>query len=258
MKKRTLALVALTAAMTLGMSLTSFAAEEPTWIVPKGLSAGECDSMYGTTQWWQAEAVADCRAWAEANKGDIVDIQDEMARYTAIVNKVCGFLTYDINYKNPHIAYTIRDGKGVCGDYTALTLALCEKCNIKAVLSTGALNGVEHDMLKVTINGVEYYSDPTNYDTGAVGVLGMTPGYVEFSCGGGLTLANGSTGADTSSNCLTVLSMEASKSGMVPIINKNGTYYITKSDGDLFDKYADVGDVSGMYSILDKYNIPHY
>ena len=84
MKKRTLALVALTAAMTLGMSLTSFAAEEPTWIVPKGLSAGEYDSMYGTTQWWQAEAVADCRAWAEANKGDIVDIQDEMARYTAI------------------------------------------------------------------------------------------------------------------------------------------------------------------------------
>ena len=51
MKKRTLALVALTAAMTLGMSLTSFAAEEPTWIVPKGLSAGEYDSMYGTTQW---------------------------------------------------------------------------------------------------------------------------------------------------------------------------------------------------------------
>lgn len=34
-------------------------------------------------------------------------------------------------------------------------------------------------------------------------------------------------------------------------------YYITKADGELFDKYAEAGDVSGMYSILDKYNIPH-
>ncbi len=41
------------------------------------------------------------------------------------------------------------------------------------------------------------------------------------------------------------------------IVNKNGTYYITKADGELFDKYAEAGDVSGMYSILDKYNIPH-
>ena len=37
------------------------------------------------------------------------------------------------------------------------------------------------------------------------------------------------------------------------VVNKNGTYYITKADGELFDKYAEAGDVSGMYSILDKY-----
>ena len=61
-------------------------------------------------------------------------------------------------------------------------------------MSGGVLNGVEHDMLKVTINGVEYYSDPTNYDSGVVGVLGMTPGYREDSCGGGLVTANYSTG----------------------------------------------------------------
>lgn len=229
MKKRTLALAALTAAMTLGMSLTSFAAEEPTWLVPKGLSAGEYDSMYGTDTWWRAEAVADCRAWAEANKGDIVGIQDEMARYTAIVNKVCGFLTYDINYKNPHIAYTIRDGKGVCGDYTALTLALCEKCNIKAELSTGALNGVEHDMLKVTINGAQYYSDPTNYDSGVVGVLGMTPGYVEFSCGGGLVLANGSTGTNT--NFKEIEASINTPAGYVKTADRSGNVvYMKESD----------------------------
>lgn len=253
MKKRTLALAALTAAMTLGMSLTSFAAEEPTWIVPKGLSAGEYDSMYGTDTWWRAEAVADCRAWAEANKGDIVGIKDEMARYTAIVNKVCGFLTYDISYKDPHIAYTIRDGKGVCGDYTALTLALCEKCNIKAELSTGALNGVEHDMLKVTINGAEYYSDPTNYDSGAVGVLGMTPGYVEFSCGGGLVSANGSTGSATSVNSDSVVTMDAANKGKAVI----GGTYVSKTDAALFDSYIESGNYDAARAILDKYNIQH-
>lgn len=253
MKKRTLALTALTAAMTLGMSLTSFAAEEPTWLVPKGLSAGEYDSMYGTTQWWQAEAVADCRAWAEANKGDTVGIQDEMARYTAIVNKVCGFLTYDINYKDPHIAYTIRDKKGVCSDYTALTLALCEKCNIKAELSTGALNGVEHNMLKVAINGAQYYSDPTNYDSGVVGVLGMTPGYVEFSCGGGLVLANGSTGSATSVNSDSVVTMDAANKGKAVI----GGTYVSKTDAALFDSYIESGNYDAARAILDKYNIQH-
>ena len=253
MKKRTLALAALTAAMTLGMSLTSFAAEEPTWIVPKDTPHNVLSQTYGTDMWWQAEAVADCRAWAEANKGDIVGIQDEMARYTAIVNKVCGFLTYDINYKDPHIAYTIRDKKGVCSDYTALTLALCEKCNIKAELSTGALNGVEHNMLKVTINGEQYYSDPTNYDSGVVGVLGKTPGYVEFSCGGGLVSANYCTGPSTSMSDIAVWSMDAAKTApanTTPVKNKSGNYvYIPNSEladaengkisfVDLFTKYG--------------------
>lgn len=254
MKKRTLALAALTAAMTLGMSLTSFAAEEPNWIVPKDTPHNVLSQTYGTDMWWQAEAVAQCRAWAEANKGDIVGIQDEMARYTAIVNKVCGFLSYDINYKNPHIAYTLRDGKGVCGDYTALTLALCEKCNIKAELSTGALNGVEHDMLKVTINGAQYYSDPTNYDSGAVGILGMTPGYTEQASGGDLVLANGSTGADTSVKSDSVVTMDAANSGMAVI----GGTCVSKTDAALFDSYIESGNYDAARAILDKYNIPHY
>ena len=258
MKKRTLALAALTAAMTFGMSLTSFAAEEPTWLVPKDTPHNVLSQTYGTDMWWQAEAVADCRAWAEANKGDIIGIQDEMARYTAIVNKVCGFLTYDINYKNPHIAYTIRDKKGVCSDYTALTLALCEKCNIKAEMSMGVLNGVEHNMVKVTINGVQHYSDPTNYDSGVVGVLGMTPGYTEQASGGGLVLANGSTGSATSANSDFVVSMEASKTGMSPVGSMGKTYYITQEDKNKCDELVAAGNIQGMYAILDKYNIPHY
>lgn len=257
MKKRTLALAALTAAMTLGMSLTSFAAEEPTWIVPKDTPHNVLSQTYGTDMWWQAEAVADCRAWAEANNGDIVGIQDEMARYTAIVNKVCGFLTYDINYKNPHIAYTIRDKKGVCSDYTALTLALCEKCNIKAEMSMGVLNGAEHNMVKVTLNGAQYYSDPTNYDSGVVGVLGMTPGYTEQASGGGLVLANGSTGADTSVTSNSVTNMDAASKGKRVLGTAQGVVYITEEDGALFDKYVSEGNSAGVYAIFDKYGIKH-
>ena len=255
MKKRTLALAALTAAMTLGMSLTSFAAEEPTWIVPKGLHASEYLQQYGTDMWWQAEAVADCRAWAEANKGDIVGIQDEMTRYTAIVNKVCGFLTYDINYKNPHIAYTIRDGKGVCSDYTALTLALCEKCNIKAEMSMGVLNGVEHNMLKVTINGVEYHSDPTNYDSGVVGVLGMTPGYTEQASGGGLVSANGSTGADT--NFKEIESLINTPAGYVKTADRSGNVvYMKESDVKQAEELF-LGSSLWLCTVCN-YSVPHY
>ena len=81
----------------------------------------------------------------------------------------------------------------------------------------------------------------------------MTPGYVEFSCGGGLVSANGSTGAATSVNSDSVISMEASKFGMRVISNT----YVTKVDADLFDKYVESGDYDSARAILDKYNIQH-
>ena len=117
----------------------------------------------------------------------------------------------------------------------------------------GVLNGVEHNMVKVTINGVQYYSDPTNYDSGVVGVLGMTPGYTEQASGGGLVLANGSTGASTSMSDIAVWSMDAAKTApanTTPVKNKSGNYvYIPNSEladaengkinfVDLFTKYG--------------------
>lgn len=259
MKKRTLVAAALTAAMTLGMSLTSFAAEEPTWIVPKNLSVRELNTTYGTTSWWAAEALMQARTWAENNKSDVVGIQDEKARYEAIVKKVCNFLTYDINYVQPHIAYTIRDGKGVCADYTALTFALCEKCGISAQVSLGAANEVEHDALWVTLNGKRYFSDPTNYDTGAVGIImESTPAYYrEMGVADGLLSVITSTGADVGENSDTVKNMEASKQGMSRVGVGGKDYYITIEDGDKLDSYAFENNIQGMYSILDKYNIPH-
>ena len=81
----------------------------------------------------------------------------------------------------------------------------------------------------------------------------MTPGYVEFSCEGGLVLANGSTGASTSMSDIAVWSMEASKTApanTTPVKNKSGEYvYIPNSEladaengkisfVDLFTKYG--------------------
>ena len=102
-------------------------------------------------------------------------------------------------------------------------------------------------MLKVTINGVEYYSDPTNYDSGVVGVLGMTPGYREDSCGGGLVTANYSTGADTSANSYTVLCMEANKVGMVPIVNKNGTTMVEEKPNFSFTNWTNYYEYQNIF-----------
>lgn len=259
MKKRTLALAALTAAMTLGMSLTSFAAEEPNWIIPKATSERELNQKYGTTQWWAAEALEQARAWAEANKGDIVGIQDQKAQYEAIVKKVCDFLTYDINYTGPHIAYTIKDGKGVCADYVALTAALCEKVGISYQIVEGSLYGTGHELLIVTVDGQSYYSDPTGYDSGATGILSSTPtaGFTEASTFSGLKHAVGYTGMETDSNGSGIQTIEAAKSGMVPVTNVHGTYYITKEDNDLCAALMESGDYAGMFKVLDKYSIPH-
>ena len=260
MKKRTLAVAALALAMTMNIGImNSFAAEEPNWLVPKDIPVAEMRSKYGVDEWWKAEAIADAKAWAEANKGDIPSIADEKARYEAIVNKVCNFLTYDIKYMQPSIAYTIRDGRGVCSDYTTLSKALCDICDIQARVSIGVAAGAGHDMLIVTLNGTNYYSDPTNYDTGAVPMLlDKAPYYYrKENVVDDLKSAAIATGASTNPDSLEVKSMEAAKTGMSPIGTMNGTYYVTQEDADAIDRYAEAGDIQGMYSVLDKYNIPH-
>lgn len=175
MKKRTLVLAAL---LTLGFAMTAKADivdgkyVEPQWIVNPA-------TYTGNSQWWNVEADAEIRQWAKNNCADIKSIADEDQRYRACVKKVTDFITYDTMYVNPHVYYTLRDGKGVCADFTALTKALCDEVGINARISCGVLASDSHDMLKVTINGTEYYSDPTNIKSGSASMYQMTPGYVE-------------------------------------------------------------------------------
>ena len=178
-KKRTLVLVTL---LTLGFAITAKADiidgnyVEHQWLIPK---VGYRSSDHGCHDWSTAESEAEVRQWARENGADIKKITDEDQRYRACVKKVCDLFTYDIKaaYAMPYLC--IQYGKGVCNTYTLFTKALCDEVGISTAISSGPLNGVDHNMLLVTINGTQYHSDPANIDSGTVDVYQITPGYVE-------------------------------------------------------------------------------
>lgn len=225
MKKRTLVLAAL---LTLGFAMTAKADivggkyVEPQWLINPA-------TYDGNSQWWEVEADAEIRQWAKNNCADIKDIADEDQRYRACVKKVTDFLTYDTMYVNPHVYYTLRDGKGVCADFTALTKALCDEVGINARISYGVLANDSHDMLKVTINGIEYYSDPTNIKSGSASMYQMTPGYVEQGTYGTDVIGGMYTGASYSEGTERLLS--ASKNNTVAVFSfKDRQYHYVPAD----------------------------
>ena len=244
MKKRTLVLAAL---LTLGFAMTAKADivdgkyVEPQWIVNPA-------TYTGNSQWWEVEADAEIRQWAKNNCADIKGIADEDQRYRACVKKVTDFLTYDTMYVNPHVYYTLRDGKGVCADFTALTKALCDEVGINARISYGVLAYDSHDMLKVTINGTEYYSDPTNIKSGSANMYQMTPGYVEQGTYGVDVVGGMCTGAGYGEDTDRTLSAPA---GTVKVMGRSGKYYyISQKDSDDWDN-----DVVTVDYIVAKYGI---
>lgn len=250
MKKRRLAVAALALAMTMNIGImNSFAAEEPAWILPKDISREELRSRYGqnVSYWWEAEAYEQAKAWAETHKGNIPSIADEKARYEAVAKTVVDFLDYDNNYQKPHIAYSVRDGKGVCSDYHTLGMALCQACNIPVkVASVGQIaTGLNHDMLVVTINGTDYYSDLTGVETGVYPVL-MTSipkeftfsGYMSSSLFGEAKEAGGVTDGDS----FDVGLLTARNNGKDAISTKNGTVEISKELGAQIDAAIERGD----------------
>ena len=266
MKKRTLAVAALALAMTMNIGImNSFAAEEPAWILPKDISREELRSRYGqnVSYWWEAEAYEQAKAWAEAHKGNIPSIEDERARYEAVAKTVVDFLDYDDNYQKPHIAYSVRDGKGVCSDYHTLGMALCQACNIPVkIANVGQIaTGLNHDMLVVTINGTDYYSDLTGVETGVYPLL-MTSIPKEYTLKGDLSSSlfgeAKEAGGVTDGNSLDAKQIEAGKEGMVVIASgKSGTYYGSKEDSEAIDRAWDAGDIDTVRAIFDKYGVPY-
>lgn len=170
MRKKSL-LVLATAVMVLGGAMTAHA-EETQWYTELS------DAGYPMSH--VEENLAQADAWAERRKDDILSVENIEERYAAVVNEVVSFLDYDVNYMSPMMYYTIRDEKGVCGDYTLLTGALCEKVGIEHEYVSGILLSAGHPILKVNINGDWRYSDPTNYESGAVGLFGAVNGWVAY------------------------------------------------------------------------------
>lgn len=169
MRKKSLVVLATAAVMVLGGAMTAHAEETQWYVYSKDSQDSDAPAKDNTAQ-------AD--AWAERHKGNIVDIANVEERYAAVVNEVVSFLDYDVNYMDPMMYYTIRDEKGVCGDYTLLTGALCEKVGIEHEYVSGILLSADHPILRVNINGDWRYSDPTGFESGAVGLFGEANGWV--------------------------------------------------------------------------------
>lgn len=169
MRKKSLVVLAMAAAMVFGGAMTAHAEETQWYVYSKDSQDSDAPAKDNTAQ-------AD--AWAERHKGNIVDIANVEERYAAVVNEVVSFLDYDVNYMDPMMYYTIRDEKGVCGDYTLLTGALCEKVGIEHEYVSGILLSADHPILRVNINGDWRYSDPTGFESGAVGLFGEANGWV--------------------------------------------------------------------------------
>lgn len=262
MKKKFATILALAMTMNIGI-MNSFAAEEPAWILPKDISKEELRTKYNVSYWWEAEAYEQAKAWAEAHKGDIPSIADERARYEAVAKTVVDFLDYDDTYQTPHIAYSVRDGRGVCSDYHALGMALCQACNIRVKMAYVAQNttGLNHDMLVVTINGTDYYSDLTGVETGVYPVL-MTSIPKEYTILGDLSsdllLAVEEAGDVTGEDSLSVKQVNAGLEGKVVIASgKSGTYYGSQDDLEKLNAAIEADDMNTVRAIFDKYGVPY-
>lgn len=227
------------------------------WIVPKDTSVADLNKTYGTTQWWKAESAEQAKKWAEDHKGSIAEIADEKARYEAVAKEVCDFLTYDDMYFDPHIAYTIRDGRGVCADYTTLGKALCDGVGITADISVGYVSGaiLRHDMLKVTLNEQTYYSDLSNYDVGSASMLSTSPYsyYTEDQVEHNLIDAAGLTGAVTDPKSIAVQSMQVNTTNeMVVSANATGYWYGTMEDCVALNEAVENNDAAAQQAILER------
>ncbi len=170
MRKKSLLVLATAAVMVLGGAFTAHA-EETQWYTELSDAGYPMDPA--------KENMVQADAWAERHKGDIASIANIEERYAAVVNEVVNFLEYDTTYTYPMLYYTIRDQKGVCGDFTLLTGALCEKVGIEHEYVGGMLYSVDHPILKVNTNGEWRYSDPTGVESGAVGLYGAAAGWSE-------------------------------------------------------------------------------
>lgn len=135
----------------------------------------------------------------------------------------------------------------MCSDYHALGMALCQACNIPVKMAYVGQNatGLNHDMLVVTINGVDYYSDLTGVETGVYPLL-MTSIPKEYTLSGDLSSsllrATEGAGSTTDGDSYDVGLLTARNNGKDAISTKDGTVEISKELGAQIDAAIERGD----------------
>ena len=160
MKKRII-ITALSVMLASSSIIPAYAAEPMKWnIDPNTYNAKE----YGGINWMLAESLASTKVWAEGYREQLAAITADIDKFEAIVKIVCDTITYDESYATLVDNYTYRDGKGVCEDYARSVMALCQVAGIPCTYETGYAYGYAHGWNKVTLSGVDYYSDITSYD----------------------------------------------------------------------------------------------
>lgn len=160
MKKRII-ITALSVMLASSSIIPAYAAEPMKWnIDPNTYNAKE----YGGINWMLAESLAATKVWAEGYREQLTVITADRDKFEAIVKIVCDTITYDESYATLVDNYTYRDGKGVCEDYARSIMALCQVAGIPCTYETGYAYGYAHGWNKVTLSGVDYYSDITSYD----------------------------------------------------------------------------------------------
>ena len=115
-------------------------------------------------------------------------------------------------------------------------------------------------MLKVTLNGHEYYSDPTNYDSGYAPMLceGVPSYYHEGGTESSITYAAGGTGVDVSTTSTSVEQLSVPEGTVLVMGKDKDVHYVSLEDSRDMDEAVDQNDLVRFFSICDKYGITHY
>lgn len=251
MKKRII-ITALSVMLASSSIIPAYAAEPMKWnIDPNTYNAKE----YGGINWMLAESLAATKVWAEGYREQLAAITADTDKFEAIVKIVCDTITYDESYATLVDNYTYRDGKGVCEDYARSVMALCRVAGIPCTYETGYAYGYAHGWNKVTLSGVDYYSDITSYDKLGDTALKLSATlWSDHEYRSSITEMDVNTVANSFNTTYTDGgNMPDPGSNLVKMIGRSGkTVFISKEDGDALDnntitveeliaKYPDLG-----------------
>lgn len=251
MKKRII-ITALSVMLASSSIIPAYAAEPMKWnIDPNTYNAKE----YGGINWMLAESLAATEVWAEGYREQLTVITADRDKFEAIVKIVCDTIAYDESYATLVDNYTYRDGKGVCEDYARSIMALCQVAGIPCTYETGYAYGYAHGWNKVTLSGVDYYSDITSYDKLGDTALKLSATlWSDHEYRSSITEMDVNTVANSFNTTYTDGgNMPDPGSNLVKMIGRSGkTVFISKEDGDALDnntitveeliaKYPDLG-----------------